>query len=93
MCSQNHKVTTTISRKNKSEQCIWQRRFWEHQIQNQKDFNNHVNYIHYNPVKHGYVKSPCEWKYSCFHRYVRNGIYEKTWGDKEIMFSDAIGAE
>jgi putative transposase len=48
----------------KKEQAIWQRRFWEHYIRDEKDFINHVEYIHYNPVKHGLVKAPKDWKYS-----------------------------
>ncbi len=52
----------------KGERGIWQRRYWEHQIQNEEDYAHHVNYCHFNPVKHGYVKHPSEWPYSTFHR-------------------------
>ena len=51
------------SRRSKHEQAIWQRRFWEHRIRDENDFNQHVDYIHYNPVKHGYVKRPVDWPY------------------------------
>lgn len=64
----------------KKEQAIWQRRFWEHRIRNEKDFENHVNYIHYNPVKHGYVKNPSDWQYSSIHRYIKRGIIDAAWG-------------
>ena len=78
----------------KPKQAIWQRRFWEHCISNDKDMKNHVEYIHYNPVKHGYVKAPYEWPLSSFHRYVQNGMYEKDWGTtEEIVFTDRVGKE
>ena len=64
----------------KGEQGIWQRRFWEHAIREQEDFNQHCDYIHYNPVKHGLANSPCEWKQSSFRRLVEKGIYDVEWG-------------
>ena len=72
----------------------WQRRFWEHQIKDERDFATHVDYIHYNPVKHGLVKKAKDWKYSSFHRYVKNGIYNINWGaTEEIKFDGAVGNE
>ena len=65
----------TQSQKRKHEQAIWQRRFWEHEIRDQMDFEKHVAYIHYNPVKHGLVNHVVDWPYSTFHRYVEKGIY------------------
>ena len=56
------------SRADKQEQAIWQRRFWEHRIRDEADFANHVQYIHHNPVKHGYVERPEDWPYSSIHR-------------------------
>ncbi|MBY0455158.1 MAG: transposase [Burkholderiaceae bacterium] len=56
------------SRADKKEQAIWQRRFWEHRIRDEVDFATHVQYIHYNPVKHGYVERPEDWPYSSIHR-------------------------
>ena len=67
------------SRKNKRERGIWQRRYWEHIIQDAKDYEHHVNYIHFNPVKHGYVLNPSDWKYSSIHRFIHNGILTKSW--------------
>lgn len=61
---------------------FWQRRFWEHQIQDDCDFSRHMDYIHWNPVKHGYVSRVREWPYSTFHRYVRAGFYPEDWGDR-----------
>ena len=59
-----------FNKKGNHENSAWQKRFWEHTIRNDKDFVNHVDYIHYNPVKHGYVKSPKDWEHTTFHRYV-----------------------
>jgi len=84
----------SIFRQMKKEKPIWQRRFWEHLIRNQKDLNQHVEYIHYNPVKHGLTKSPIDWAYSSFHRYVDKGIYNKNWGAGEnVEFDDMVGYE
>jgi putative transposase len=68
------------SRLKRGEASIWQRRFWEHTIRDEADFNRHLDYIHYNPVKHGLVKRVCDWPWSSFHRYVRMGWYAKDWG-------------
>ncbi len=62
------------------ERGVWQRRFWEHRIRGQKDFNCHCDYIHYNPVKHGLVSLPAEWKHSSFSRFVERGLYPEHWG-------------
>ena len=53
---------------------VWQRRFWEHTIRDERDLENHVNYIHYNPVKHGHAARPADWPHSSFHRFVRDGL-------------------
>jgi putative transposase len=60
-------------RTSKGERQVWQRRYWEHQLRDEADFARHAEYIHYNPVKHGYVKTPMEWPYSSFHRFVKEG--------------------
>ncbi|MEM8640237.1 MAG: transposase [Cyanobacteria bacterium P01_G01_bin.54] len=84
----------TESRKNKGEKAIWQRRFWEHQIRSDRDFVSHVEYIHYNPVRHGFVDAPKDWQYSSFHRYVQAGVYDLMWGSsEELVFEDDIGNE
>jgi putative transposase len=59
---------------------VWQRRYWEHTIRNEADFEAHFDYIHYNPVKHGLVRRPCDWQWSSFHRWVRAGHYHVDWG-------------
>ncbi len=71
---------TTASKAKHRESTIWQRRFWEHQIRGQNDFNRHVDYIHWNPVKHGHVQRAADWPYSTFHRYVAEGVYTQDWG-------------
>jgi putative transposase len=64
----------------KREKGIWQRRYWEHTIRDEKDFERHVDYIHYNPVKHGLVSRVTDWPHSSFHRYVEHGILPADWG-------------
>jgi len=86
--------TISASRLKKNEKAIWQRRFWEHLIRDEQDFKHHVEYIHYNPVKHGWVKSPKDWAFSSFHRYVNNGFYDLEWGaGLELEFESTIGYE
>ena len=67
------------SRLNKGERGIWQRRYWEHLIRDDRDYETHVNYIHHNPVKHGYVKRPFDWPYSTIHEFISNGVLERNW--------------
>jgi len=69
----------SASRLQKGERGIWQRRFWEHALRDETDWQRHVDYIHYNPVKHGHVKQVADWPYSTFHRYVRLGLYPRDW--------------
>jgi len=63
------------SRARKGEVCVWQRRFWEHQIRDERDLQRHVDYIHYNPVKHGLVQQLEDWPWSTYDKYVREGFY------------------
>ena len=69
-----------ISRISRGERGIWQRRFWEHQIRDDADMTAHIDYIHYNPVKHGWAKRVADWPHSTFHRYVEKGWYGVDWG-------------
>jgi putative transposase len=73
-------IEVNASRQEKGEADIWQRRFWEHLIRDEADLNRHIEYIHYNPVKHGLVRTPGAWEYSSFMKYVREGIYPIDWG-------------
>jgi putative transposase len=66
------------SRARKGEVCIWQRRFWEHQIRDENDLQRHIDYIHYNPVKHGLVQKVERWPWSTYHKYVREGFYGRV---------------
>ena len=58
---------------------LWQRRYWEHRIRDDLDFQRHVDYIHYNPVKHGLVSRPVDWPYSSIHRFIRRGVLTSDW--------------
>jgi putative transposase len=69
------------SRIKRREVNIWQRRFWEHTIRDDEDLQRHIDYTHYNPVKHGLVQQVAEWPYSTFHRYIREGFYPENWGE------------
>jgi putative transposase len=73
---QRRKVTA--SRARKGEVCIWQRRFWEHQIRDENDLQRHVDYIHYNPVKHGLVREVEDWPWSTYHKYAKEGFYGRV---------------
>ncbi len=70
----------SASRASRSERGIWQRRFWEHTLRDERDFEVHADYIHFNPVKHGYVGSARDWPYSSFGAMVGEGIYPADWG-------------
>ncbi|MBL3527971.1 MAG: transposase [gamma proteobacterium endosymbiont of Lamellibrachia anaximandri] len=63
------------------ERPVWQRRFWEHRIRDERDWRNHMDYIHYNPVKHRLVERVCDWPWSSFHQAVAKGWYEPDWGN------------
>ena len=69
-----------INRNTKGEYALWQRRFWEHTLRDDVDFSRHIDYIHYNPVKHGHVKQVKDWPYSSFHRFVAKTVYPLNWG-------------
>jgi putative transposase len=64
----------------KRERGIWQRRYWEHLIRDDQDLQAHVDYIHHNPVKHGYVAQASAWPHSSIHRYIRMGWVKEDWG-------------
>jgi putative transposase len=81
------KISNSKSRVKKGEQDVWQRRFWEHLIRDEKDLNRHVDYIHYNPVKPALVNSPIDWNYSSFIDYMKDGLYPADWGENINMWS------
>ena len=76
-------TTRPASREQKRERAVWQRRFWEHRIRDREDWRGHMDYIHYNPVRHGLSATPAEWPYSSFHRCVEKGWYAADWGGAE----------
>jgi putative transposase len=80
----------SIVRISRGERGIWQRRYWEHLIRDERAFQAHVDYVHINPVKHGLVNSVREWPYSTFHGYVARGIYSFDWAGSanELDYSD-----
>ena len=74
---------TPVPRHRSGEAALWQRRYWEHTIRDEGDFERHADYIHFNPVKHRLVDRVRDWPYSSFHRYVRHGILPEDWaGDR-----------
>ena len=75
-------------RNSRGEYPLWQRRYWEHTIQDDRDFERHIDYIHFNPVKHGLVSRVADWPYSSFHRFVREGLLPQDWGGTD---EDVIG--
>ncbi len=72
-------------RRSKRERCLWQRRYWEHLIRNDDDLARHVDYVHYNPVKHGLVATPSDWPHSSLRRYIQRGVLAPDWA------SDTMG--
>jgi len=79
-----HYVTTGIG----IPRDLWQKRYWEHGITDDKDFENHMDYLHYNPVKHGYVENAGDWQFSSLPYYIAKGVYPQDWGyaDDETVF-------
>ncbi|EWC39694.1 REP-associated tyrosine transposase [Stutzerimonas stutzeri] len=71
------------SKARKREKGLWQRRFWEHQIRDAADLQRHVEYIHFNPIKHGLVTRAADWPYSSFNRYVENGLLPHDWAGSD----------
>ena len=74
------KEGVALKKNGKGEINLWQRRYWKHQIRNEADLQTQVDYIHFNPVKHGYVERATDWPHSSFHRFVRLGMLDQHWG-------------
>jgi putative transposase len=70
----------TLPARDSTGRLLWQRRFWEHTIRDDADHGRHVDYIHYNPVKHGLVANPADWPHSSLHRFIRQGVLAADWG-------------
>ena len=73
------RIAVSDSMHTRKENGVWQRRFWEHLIRDENDYARHMDYIHFNPVKHGYVERPADWAHSSFQRCVEKGIYPLDW--------------
>ena len=76
---QLRKLGIPLTTNHRGEYRLWQRRFWEHTIRDDNDFQRHVDYIHWNPVKHGLVECLADWPYSSFHKYQRLGLLPPNW--------------
>jgi len=83
-----HRSSSKIARREKG---IWQRRYWEHAIRNEADLARHIDYVHFNPVKHGYVSRTSDWPHSSFRRYVARGLLPLDWGGDVPNMRGAFG--
>ena len=89
-----HQILRTgvkLTKDKRGEYDLWQRRFWEHTIRDEGDLENHINYIHYNPVKHRLVKNVWEWEFSSFHAYIKKGMLPSNWGASERQVNGNFG--
>ncbi len=87
---QHHEALTATQRK-RGERGIWQRRYWEHLIRDEQDYQRHFDYIHFNPLKHGYVQRVVDWPYSSFHRAVAMGLYSRNWCGGTVAEAKGFG--
>jgi putative transposase len=79
------------SRAKRGERGVWQRPFWDHLIRDQDDFDRHIDYIHWNPVKYGWVQRVADWPHSSFHAYCRHGLYPENWGGEGVASGITFG--
>lgn len=91
-CDPALRIKVNQAQLKRQEQAIWQHRYWEHMLRDERDFERHVEYIHYNPVKHGHAISPFAWPHSSFRRFVEAEIYDAKWGAGEMEF-EGVGKE
>ncbi len=84
-----HGEHRSASQVGKGERGIWQRRFWEHTIRDDRDYAAHVDYVHFNPAKHGLVSDLRDWPYSSFHQHVARGIYPVAWAGGNVDVPEA----
>jgi len=80
------------ARTSRGERGLWQHRYWEHMLRGETDYRRHIEYIHFNPVKHGYVKAPMDWPYSSFRHYVKKGMYPPDLGGN-VQEVEGVGRE
>ena len=74
------KQGVVLGKDRRGEYNLWQKRYWEHTIRDEDDYRYHIDYVHYNPVKHGLVEQVKDWPHSSFHQYVKCGLYTENWG-------------
>ena len=86
----NREALTATQRK-RGERGIWQRRYWEHLIRDDQDYQRHFDYIHFNPLKHGHVQQVVDWPYSSFHRAVAMGLYPRNWCGSAVTEEEGFG--
>ena len=84
------KRSSSVSFNHRSEADVWQRRFWEHILRDDNDYRRHVDYIHFNPLKHGLVKSVEDWPFSSFHKFKKKGLYSDNWCQDHIGISEGF---
>ncbi|MCX7689130.1 MAG: hypothetical protein N2045_14335, partial [Fimbriimonadales bacterium] len=85
-CYVSAQLATPVN--HRGEKRVWQRRFWEHCIRDEEDWRQHIDYVHYNPVKHGLVTRPGDWPYSSFVQAVTWGWYPPDWSGGEYCRVD-----
>lgn len=83
--------TRTCTQDRRGERGIWQRRYWEHLIHDEQDYQRHFDYIHFNPLKHGHVQRLVDWPYSSFHRTVAMGLYPSDWCGSALAEEKGFG--
>ncbi|RLS38768.1 MAG: transposase [Planctomycetota bacterium] len=88
-----HEEPVTASQKRRGHRGIWQRRYHEHVIRDKSDLERHFDYIHFNPVKHGYVTRVKDWPWSSFHRHVTSRHYSENWGSGPLPQLDGMELE
>ncbi|HAU1150665.1 TPA: transposase [Legionella pneumophila] len=81
-----NKTGFQLSKTKYNEYRLWQRRFWEHTITSSDDYENHVNYIHFNPIKHGLVQNLSDWPHSSFHHYMQQGVFSENWTNPNCSY-------
>ena len=93
LSSGGYSLPVSANRRKHRERGVWQARYWEHRIRDEEDLYQHRDYIHLNPVKHGYVKHPRDWPWSSIHRHIRLGWLEPAWPGETPMTLPEVRGE
>ena len=88
-CGQLYTQPNLLTARRTAKKCgtLWQHRYWEHLLRDDADFKHHMDYLHFNPVKHGLVQRVCDWPFSSFHRWVKDGVYPLNWAGEILTES------